>query len=52
MASSTVPPQLKKAECLIAVIGDEDTIVGLLLSGFGNIDVNRSSNFFVVDPST
>lgn len=49
--AAAVPPQLKKAECLIAVIGDEDTIVGLLLSGFGNVDVNRSSNFFVVDSS-
>uniref|UniRef100_A0A7S0BLT2 V-type proton ATPase subunit F n=1 Tax=Rhodosorus marinus TaxID=101924 RepID=A0A7S0BLT2_9RHOD len=33
----------------IAVIGDEDTVTGFLLSGIGNIDSSKNANFFVVD---
>ena len=34
---------------LLAVIGDEETVVGMLLAGVGNVDGRKSSNFFVVD---
>lgn len=36
---------------LLAVIGDEDTCVGFLLSGIGNVD-GQQANFFVVDGKT
>ena len=44
-------PQFKRGECLIAVIGDEDTCVGMLLSGFGQVASRKNPNFFVVDTS-
>jgi V-type H+-transporting ATPase subunit F len=34
------------------VIGDEDTCVGFLLGGIGEINKNRQPNFFVVDKNT
>ena len=37
---------------LIAVIGDEDTVTGMLLAGVGNVDARRTSNFMVVDSKT
>ncbi|RZF46715.1 hypothetical protein LSTR_LSTR002578 [Laodelphax striatellus] len=37
---------------LIAVIGDEDTCVGFLLGGVGEINKNRQANFMVVDKNT
>jgi len=37
---------------LIAVIGDEDTCVGFLLGGIGEINKNRQPNFLVVDKNT
>uniref|UniRef100_A0A1B6MG30 V-type proton ATPase subunit F n=1 Tax=Graphocephala atropunctata TaxID=36148 RepID=A0A1B6MG30_9HEMI len=37
---------------LIAVIGDEDTCVGFLLGGLGEINNTRQSNFLVVNKST
>ncbi|XP_014246362.1 V-type proton ATPase subunit F [Cimex lectularius] len=37
---------------LLAVIGDEDTCVGFLLGGIGEINKNRHPNFFVVDKNT
>lgn len=36
---------------LISVIGDEDTCVGFLLGGVGEINKNRHPNFMVVDKS-
>ncbi|KAF7789220.1 hypothetical protein EIP86_000161 [Pleurotus ostreatoroseus] len=36
---------------LIAVIGDEDTITGLLLAGIGHVDHGKK-NFLVVDTKT
>ena len=36
---------------LIAVIGDEETVTGMLLAGVGNVDARRTSNFMVVDSS-
>ncbi|GAA5843082.1 hypothetical protein JCM5353_000908 [Sporobolomyces roseus] len=37
---------------LIATIGDEDTITGLLLAGTGHIDGRGKKNFMVVDAKT
>ena len=37
---------------LIAIIGDEDTCVGFLLGGIGEINQQRESNFKVVDKNT
>ncbi|CAG0883422.1 unnamed protein product [Darwinula stevensoni] len=37
---------------LIAVIGDEDTCVGFLLGGIGEMNRNRQPNFFVVTKNT
>ncbi|KAI3652937.1 hypothetical protein MP228_002362 [Amoeboaphelidium protococcarum] len=38
---------------LIAAIGDEDSVTGLLLAGIGNVDpVSKASNFLVVDKNT
>ncbi|XP_042889166.1 V-type proton ATPase subunit F-like [Penaeus japonicus] len=36
---------------LIAVIGDEDTCVGFLLGGIGEMNKKREPNFLVVDKS-
>lgn len=41
-----------KQRTLIGVIGDEDTITGLLLAGVGNVDAQRKSNFLVVTSHT
>ncbi|KAF8450105.1 ATPase, V1 complex, subunit F [Terfezia claveryi] len=47
-------PQSYKERNFIAVIGDEDTITGLLLSGIGHVTTppNASKNFLVVDAKT
>ncbi|PPQ62787.1 hypothetical protein CVT24_000481 [Panaeolus cyanescens] len=37
---------------LIAVIGDEDSITGLLLAGVGHINEHQKKNFLVVDSKT
>lgn len=37
---------------LLAVIGDEDTVTGLLLAGVGNVSPNKQTNFFIVDSKT
>ena len=37
---------------LIAVIGDEDTVTGMLLAGVGDVAPMRSPNFMVVDGKT
>lgn len=37
---------------LIAVIGDEDSITGLLLAGIGHIDEHQKKNFLIVDSKT
>eukprot|EP01115_Flamella_aegyptia_P011553 TRINITY_DN54639_c0_g1_i1.p1 TRINITY_DN54639_c0_g1~~TRINITY_DN54639_c0_g1_i1.p1 ORF type:complete len:121 (+),score=30.05 TRINITY_DN54639_c0_g1_i1:56-418(+) len=36
----------------LAVIGDEDTVTGFLLTGIGNSDHSRKTNFLIVDPQT
>jgi len=37
---------------LIAVIGDEDSITGLLLAGIGHVNEQQKKNFLVVDSKT
>ncbi|GJJ09469.1 hypothetical protein Clacol_003692 [Clathrus columnatus] len=37
---------------LIAVIGDEDTITGLLLAGIGHVSEQQKRNFLIVDSKT
>ncbi|CAL5213902.1 unnamed protein product [Lathyrus oleraceus] len=37
---------------LIAMIADEDTIVGFLLAGVGNVDIRRKTNYLIVDSKT
>ena len=37
---------------MIGVIGDEDTCVGFLLGGIGELNKNREPNFLVVDKNT
>ncbi|KAJ2554255.1 H(+)-transporting V1 sector ATPase subunit F [Coemansia sp. RSA 1878] len=41
-----------KNRTLIAAIGDEDTVTGLLLAGIGDIDAHQRANFVVVDSKT
>ena len=42
----------KQIGSLLSVIGDEDTVTGMLLAGIGNVDARRTSNFLVVDSKT
>ncbi|KAJ3229179.1 H(+)-transporting V1 sector ATPase subunit F [Chytriomyces hyalinus] len=42
----------QKDRSLIAVIGDEDTVTGLLLAGVGHVDSKQKPNFIVVDAKT
>ncbi|KAI5124416.1 hypothetical protein M0805_008300 [Coniferiporia weirii] len=37
---------------LIAVIGDEDSITGLLLAGIGHVNEQQKKNFLIVDSKT
>ncbi|KAI9005074.1 ATPase, V1 complex, subunit F [Hyaloraphidium curvatum] len=41
-----------KDRSLIALIGDEDTVTGLLLAGVGNVDNKTKPNFLIVDGKT
>ncbi|KAJ1679628.1 H(+)-transporting V1 sector ATPase subunit F [Spiromyces aspiralis] len=43
---------LYKGRNLIGLIGDEDTVTGLLLTGIGDIDEKQRPNFMVVDKKT
>jgi V-type H+-transporting ATPase subunit F len=36
---------------LIAVIGDEDSVIGFLMSGSGELNKTRQPNFFIYDKS-
>ncbi|CAN6610068.1 V-type proton ATPase subunit F [Trichomonascus vanleenenianus] len=36
----------------LAVIGDEDTVTGMLLAGIGHVSEDKSKNFMVVDAKT
>ncbi|KZT74873.1 vacuolar ATP synthase [Daedalea quercina L-15889] len=42
----------EKDRTLLAVIGDEDTITGMLLAGVGQVDQHQKRNFLVVDSKT
>ncbi|KAG9124571.1 H(+)-transporting V1 sector ATPase subunit F [Ceratobasidium sp. 392] len=37
---------------LLAVIGDEDSVTGLLLAGIGQVNDDQSKNFMIVDAKT
>ncbi|RNA31744.1 V-type proton ATPase subunit F [Brachionus plicatilis] len=37
---------------LIAVIGDEDTVIGFLMSGSGELNKSRQPNYFIYDKNT
>ncbi len=39
-------------ECLLAIIGDTDTVTGFMLAGIGDIDHKNNSNFLMVDAKT
>uniref|UniRef100_A0A0K0DZN3 V-type proton ATPase subunit F n=1 Tax=Strongyloides stercoralis TaxID=6248 RepID=A0A0K0DZN3_STRER len=39
-------------EFLLAVIGDEDTVVGFLLGGIGDESIGREANYFIVQNTT
>ncbi|GHJ88208.1 hypothetical protein NliqN6_4610 [Naganishia liquefaciens] len=41
-----------KDRTLIAVIGDEDSITGLLLAGIGHVNQQQKKNFLTVDAKT
>ncbi|CAO3686292.1 hypothetical protein G6F70_000973 [Rhizopus microsporus] len=43
---------LQKDRNFIAVIGDEDSVTGLLLAGIGNVNQQQKRNFLVVDAKT
>ncbi|KAJ3302559.1 H(+)-transporting V1 sector ATPase subunit F [Kappamyces sp. JEL0829] len=36
----------------MAVLGDEDSVTGLLLAGIGHVDTKQQPNFLVVDAKT
>ena len=36
---------------LIGVIGDEDTVTGMLLTGIGERNTKGETNFFIIDAS-
>ncbi|KAF8328780.1 vacuolar ATP synthase [Cantharellus anzutake] len=42
----------QKERTLLAVIGDEDTVTGVLLAGIGHVDERQKKNFLVVDSKT
>ncbi|KAI5449929.1 H(+)-transporting V1 sector ATPase subunit F [Naganishia albida] len=44
--------QSAKDRTLIAVIGDEDSITGLLLAGIGHVNQQSKKNFLTVDAKT
>jgi len=47
-------PASYKDRNFLAVIGDEDTVTGLLLAGIGHVTTNPSPtrNYFVIEPKT
>ncbi|CAH1113762.1 unnamed protein product [Psylliodes chrysocephalus] len=47
--SESVSSSVVSARYLIAIIADEDTCVGYLLGGIGEIDSEESPNFFLFD---
>ncbi|CAL0309485.1 hypothetical protein TanjilG_09008 [Lupinus angustifolius] len=45
-------PVATRNSALIAMIADEDTVVGFLLAGVGNVDLRRKTNYLIVDSKT
>mmetsp|Transcript_22454 Transcript_22454/g.33337 ORF Transcript_22454/g.33337 Transcript_22454/m.33337 type:complete len:134 (-) Transcript_22454:371-772(-) len=43
---------LNQAEMKIGVIGDEETVAGMLLAGVGHVDGQGKKNFLIVDSKT
>eukprot|EP00933_Yihiella_yeosuensis_P074952 TRINITY_DN84056_c0_g1_i1.p1 TRINITY_DN84056_c0_g1~~TRINITY_DN84056_c0_g1_i1.p1 ORF type:complete len:126 (+),score=21.56 TRINITY_DN84056_c0_g1_i1:20-397(+) len=41
---------LSKGSGLIAIMGDEDTVAGFMLTGIGHRSKKSGSNFMIVDP--
>ncbi|OMJ30441.1 V-type proton ATPase subunit F [Smittium culicis] len=37
---------------LIAILGDEDSVTGMLLTGIGDVNINNNANFKVIDSKT
>ncbi|KAF5741854.1 V-type proton ATPase subunit F [Tripterygium wilfordii] len=50
MAGRAQIPQKKSA--LVAMIADEDTVVGFLLAGVGDVDLRRKTNYLIVESKT
>ncbi|RSH80499.1 H(+)-transporting V1 sector ATPase subunit F [Apiotrichum porosum] len=48
----SAPTSNPKGRNLLAVIGDEDSVTGLLLAGIGNVDEHQKKNFVIVDGKT
>ncbi|KAH7817621.1 putative vacuolar ATP synthase subunit f [Monocercomonoides exilis] len=44
--------RVREGSLLIAVIGEEDLVTGLLLTGLGNMDNSHNTNYFIVDSKT
>jgi len=42
----------QKDRTLLAIIGDEDTVTGVLLAGVGHVNEHQKKNFLVVDSKT
>lgn len=45
------PARLQQDGALLAMIVDQDTATGMLLTGVGHVDLRRRSNFVIVDDS-
>eukprot|EP00429_Kryptoperidinium_foliaceum_P136403 CAMPEP_0176283188 /NCGR_PEP_ID=MMETSP0121_2-20121125/51186_1 /TAXON_ID=160619 /ORGANISM="Kryptoperidinium foliaceum, Strain CCMP 1326" /LENGTH=144 /DNA_ID=CAMNT_0017623555 /DNA_START=77 /DNA_END=508 /DNA_ORIENTATION=- len=43
---------ISQADMKVGVIGDEDTVTGMVLAGVGHVDGQGKKNFFVVDAKT
>ena len=41
----------KDKSMLVSVIGDEDTVTGMLLTGIGERNTKGETNFFIIDSS-
>ncbi|KAA6399917.1 MAG: V-type H+-transporting ATPase subunit F [Streblomastix strix] len=44
--------RVREGSLLVAVIGEEDLITGLLLTGLGNISDSKQPNYFIADIKT
>ncbi|KAG8764327.1 H(+)-transporting V1 sector ATPase subunit F [Serendipita sp. 411] len=44
--------QTQEGRNLLAIIGDEDSITGVLLAGIGQVGSNQKKNFVIIDAKT